>query len=134
MRKITPDKEKAKSMLKMSEKIEQRIEATEMEKFPSQVLTDYYDILHNLMEGISSAEGFKSDGKGSHKKLIDWTATEYELSESERQFLNQARKYRNRISYEGFSINSSYLERNKEKIESIIEKLKGILKDKISKE
>lgn len=131
MRKITPDKEKAKAMLKMTNKIELRIKHTEIEKFPSQVLTDYYDILHNLMEGISSADGFKSEGKGAHKKLIQWTASEYDLSESERRFLDQVRKYRNRISYEGFTIDSSYIKRNEEKLEEIIEKLKEILKEKI---
>lgn len=131
MRKITPDKEKATAMLKMSEKIEERIQDTEIGRFPSQVLTDYYDILHNLMEGISSADGFKSEGKGTHKKLIDWTTSENDLQENERQFLNQIRKYRNRISYEGFSIDSNFLERNQEKIQKLIEKLKTMLRKKI---
>ena len=41
--------------------------------------------------------------------------------------MEQLRKYRNRISYEGYSIDRNYLERNEEKIEKTIEKLKELL-------
>jgi len=41
MRKITPDKSKAKSLIKMSEKVIERIKSTGPEKFPTQSLKDY---------------------------------------------------------------------------------------------
>lgn len=128
MREIKQDKEKAKALMKMADKIEERIQKTDVEEFPSQVLLDYYDILHNLMEGISSTHGLKSEGRGAHKKLIDWVTSEYDLSESERRFLDQVRQYRNRITYEGFTLNPGYLKRNKERLEEITGKLREILK------
>ena len=45
------------------------------------------------------------------------------LSESDRQFLQQIRDYRNRISYEGFMINKNYIIFNRDKILYIINRL-----------
>ncbi len=132
MREVTPDKEKARSLLKMAKRTKERIKSTEIERFPSQVLMDYYDTLHYLMEGISSADGCKSEGKGAHKKLIQWTASEYDLRESEKHFLDQVRRQRNKISYEGFTVESEYIKRNLEKFEGIIEKLKEVLESKVN--
>lgn len=128
MRKITPDKEKSKSLLKMAEKSLKRLKETDTKKYPSQTLRDYYDILRQLMEGLASLEGVKSQGKGAHKKLIDWISNEYNLKENDRHFLQKMRKYRNRIEYEGFSIDFSYLERNETRIEDMIQKLKEKLR------
>lgn len=129
MRRITPDREKAKSLAKMVEKIEKRIEETDKEKFPSQVLKDYYTATKQLMEALAASEGVKSSGEGAHKKLINWVAEEYNLKESERQFLQQMRKYRNRITYEGFNIEYGYLERNQDRIENVMEELERELED-----
>ncbi|MCJ7479038.1 MAG: hypothetical protein MUP63_02560 [Candidatus Nanohaloarchaeota archaeon QJJ-7] len=113
----------------MVEKIEKRIEETDKEKFPSQVLKDYYTATKQLMEALAASEGVKSSGEGAHKKLINWVAEEYNLKESERQFLQQMRKYRNRITYEGFNIEYGYLERNQDRIENVMEELERELED-----
>ena len=131
MRKITPDKEKSKSLLKMAEKSLERLKETDKKKYPSQTLRDYYDILRQLMEGLASLEGVKSQGKGAHKKLIDWVCEEYNLKESERHFLQKIRKYRNRIEYEGFSIDFSYLERNETRIDDMIQIFKEKLRERV---
>ncbi len=120
MRKITPDKEKAQSLLKMSRKTKNRIKNTNIEKFPSQTLKDYYNVIRQLMEALSCLEGIKIEGKGIHKKLIDWTMEEYSFPENHRVFLQQLRRRRNRISYEGFFIEEHYLLRNQEKLEKVI--------------
>lgn len=83
------------------------------------------------MEALSSLDGVKSEGRGAHKKLIDWVADKYNFWEKERIFLHQMRLYRNRISYEGFSIKTGYLKRNEEKIEQIIKKLKKTAKENL---
>lgn len=128
MRKVNPDPEKAKSLVKMSKKIKNRIDETNLEKYPSQVMKDYYEILKQLMEAIASLDGVKTKGKGAHKRLIDWIAKKYNLPERDRQFLQQIRVYRNRISYEGLSIDVGYLKRNKGKLEGFIRKFREIVK------
>lgn len=131
MRKVNPDPEKAKSLVKMSKKIKNRIDETNLEKYPSQVMKDYYEILKQLMEAIASLDGVKTKGKGAHKRLIDWIAKKYNLPERDRQFLQQIRVYRNRISYEGLSIDVWYLKRNKGKLERFIRKFREIVKKRL---
>ena len=54
----------------------QRLDATEQEKYPSNTLTDYYDILHKLMEARTLDAGIKTKGEGAHQQLIDYLAKE----------------------------------------------------------
>ena len=66
MRKVSRDKSKASSLVAMSVEIIERIETTDKERFPSQVVRDYYDVVHQLFEALASLEGLKFDGQGSH--------------------------------------------------------------------
>lgn len=132
MRKVTPDPEKARSLRKMSGKILDRIEETDDEEFPSQVLQDYYDVLHQLIEAIANLDGVETGGAGAHQNLINWFADEYDVSEDVREFLQQLREYRNRISYEGFFVKAEYLERNEDRISSINDYLYDVLDGKLS--
>jgi len=127
MREISPDLEKARALKKMSENILERIEETDEEKFPSQILRDYYDAIRQLMEAIASLNGVKSEGISAHQQLIDWIVDEYEFSEKKRQFLHQVRKHRNRFEYEGHFVDEGYVKRNKSEFNEIIRKLKNIL-------
>lgn len=124
--KITPDKQKAKALLKMAEITLERLEKTELERYPSNSLVDYYEIIHKLLEAIAFQEGIKIKGEGAHQELIDFIAKEYQLGEQARQFLQQLRDYRNKISYEGFMIHKQYISMNQKRIKAIIIKLKKI--------
>lgn len=121
--KIRPDLQKAKSLSNMAKITLERLSSTDMKKYPSNALCDYYDVVHNLLEAIACKQGVKVRGEGAHKELIDYVAKRYGLEEGTRRFLQQMREYRNRISYEGFVVKENYLSANKEKIESIIETL-----------
>jgi len=123
----TPDKEKAKSLKKMSDEILRRVDDTDREKFATQVVEDYYDVIHNLLEAIAISMGKKVKGRGAHAQLISLICDEFGIEESREEFMQSMRKYRNRISYEGFFIDDNYLERNEEKIREIIKELKRIL-------
>ena len=101
----------------------QRLNDTDIEKYPTNTLNDYYDIIHKLMESITLSKGIKFKGEGAHKELIDHIAKILELEEQTKQFLQQMRDYRNRISYEGFTIHKNYIKLNKNKILEIIKKL-----------
>lgn len=117
---ITPDREKANSLLAMAKTTLQRLKETDKNKYPANTLTDYYDSLHKIMDAIASIEGIKFRGEGAHQELIDHICKEYKQKESTRIFLQELRNYRNRIAYEGFTITSEYIKTNSERIEQII--------------
>ncbi len=119
--KIEPDKQKAIALKKMANITLERLSQTDLEKYPSNTLTDYYDIIHKLMEAISLTNGYKSKGEGAHQELIDWIFKELKLSEQTKEFLQQMRDYRNRITYEGFTVHKNYITLNLKEINKIID-------------
>ena len=121
--KIKPDKQKPASLKKMAEITLQRLNKTDMDAYPSNTLLDFYDSIHKLLEATALKEGIKIKGEGAHQELIDYVAKQGKFDEQTRQFLQQMREYRNRISYEGFMVNRNYIELNKEKIQDIIRHL-----------
>ncbi len=128
IKKITPDKQKAQSLVTMAKITLERLEKTEITIYPTNSLVDYYEIIHKLLEAITLQKGIKIKGEGAHQELIDYVARKYSFDEQTRQFLQQIKDYRNRISYEGFMIQEQYLTENQEKITKIILKLKEIKK------
>ena len=121
--KIRPDKQKSESLINMAKVTLVRLESTNMKKYPSNTLKDYYDIIHEIMESLTLKEGIKIKGKGAHQELIDYISKQYKFTEQERIFLQQIRDYRNGISYEGFMINPNFISNNENKIRTIIDKL-----------
>ena len=111
----------------MAEKTIERVAETNIAKYPSNTLKDYYDAIHELLEAIALIEGIKFSGDGAHERLINYVAKNYLLQEGERQFLQSLRDYRNKISYEGLFIDSDNLVRNQDKIKIIINKLRAII-------
>ena len=122
------DKDKAISLLNIAKTTFERLENTDIEKYPSNTLIDYYNIIHNLMESLCSIEGIKFIGDRSHYELIKYICTSYNLDE---RFIQQLRDYRNRISYEGFNIQKSYITQNKDSIDKIIKDLKVKIEEKL---
>ena len=126
--KVKPDKQKSESLKKMAEITLKRLNDTDMEKYPSNTLLDYYNIMHKLMEALTLKEGTKVKGEGAHQELIDYVTKQKKIDEQMNQFLQQMRDYRNRISYEGFMIHKNYIDLNKEVIRRIIKHLFNQLK------
>jgi len=126
--KITPNKEMAKSILKMAALIEERIKLENKENMTSLIISDYYEIIKELITAILLLDGYKTL---SHKDLIDYLKEKYlEFSQNEISVLHKIRTLRNRIVYEGFLIESHYLNRNEDLFKLVIEKLKKIIKGK----
>src|SRR3989338_8629827 len=113
---ITPDGQKSELLRKMAEITLERLGKTDMEQYPSNTLLDYYDAVHKLLEAQTLREGVKIRGEGAHQEIIDYLANQKKIDEQTRQFLQQMRDYRNRISYEGFTIHENYIRLNKAKI------------------
>ena len=120
---VKPDKQKAESLKKMAEITLQRLHTTDLLLYPSNTLVDYYDIIHKLLEALTLQEGIKIKGEGAHQELIDYLVKQKKIDEQTRQFLQQMRDYRNRISYEGFMIHQNYITLHKERIQKIIKHL-----------
>lgn len=123
---ISPDKQKSEALKKMAEITLERLEETEITKYPSNTLKDYYDVIHELLEAITLSNGIKFKGDGAHKELIDYVSKVYNLGDQTRQFLQELREYRNRISYEGFMIRKNYITLNLEKIKEIIKTIQEL--------
>ncbi|MFH1823509.1 MAG: hypothetical protein ABH817_02230 [archaeon] len=125
--KITPDKERAKSILKMVSLIENRIKIQDKKKMAALILVDYYEIIKELLTALLLIDGFKTL---SHKDLINYFKKKY--SKVQDSFiLDNLRGLRNRVAYEGFFIDPSYLSRNENSFKSIIKILKDLINKKL---
>ena len=123
--KITPNNERVKSILEMVLLIEERIMVQNKKKMASLIISDYYEIIKELITAVLLKDGYKTL---SHKDLIDYIKERYDdFSHHEISVLDNLRILRNRISYEGYKIDISYLERNEDLFKSIIRKLKKVL-------
>lgn len=118
--KTRPDRQKSNSLIKMAKITLERLEKTDMEKYPSNTLVDYYDVIHKLMEALIIRTGIKVKGEGAHQELIEHIAKQKIIDEQTRRFLQQMRDYRNRIAYEGFMVNKNYISLNNARIKNII--------------
>ena len=118
---IQPDKQKSHALKIMAEVTLERTNETDVSKYPSNILVDYYDIIHKLLEAITIREGIKIKGEGAHEELINYVAKNHGLDEQTRQLMQQMRDYRNRISYEGLMISKNYVLLNEKKIKELIE-------------
>ena len=124
--KITPDKEMVKSIIEMVSLIEDRIKIQDREKMASLIISDYYEIIKELITAVLLFDGYKTL---SHKDLIDYVKEKRkDFSEHEISVLDNLRVLRNRVTYEGFKVEPSYLNKNESLFKSIIVKLKKIIK------
>jgi hypothetical protein len=117
------DVQKANALLNMANITLKRLNESDKEKYPSNTLTDYYDIIHRHFEAVACKEGIKMRGEGAHLELIDYVCKKYKFGESTRMLLQELRDLRNRISYEGFIVNKNYIKNNGARIEAVINKL-----------
>lgn len=130
--KITPDKEKARSILKMVDTTLDMITAIDKNKFPSNITKENYEIIRELISVVLLLDGYKTYGEGSHKTLIDYLNLNYvEFTEYELKMIDDLRIIRNKIAYDGFFVKEDYLTRKKENISNIISKLKKIIENKL---
>ncbi|MBU2634129.1 MAG: hypothetical protein KJ674_02705 [Nanoarchaeota archaeon] len=130
--KITSNKEKAKSILKMVDTTLEMIKQIDKLKFPSNITKEYYDVIRELISIILLLDGYKTVGEGAHKKLIEYLESNYkQFTKHEISIIDDLRIIRNKISYNGFFVNEDYIERNLNYFYNIIKKLKGLINKKI---
>jgi hypothetical protein len=129
--KVTPDKEKVKSILYLIKERENFTSSIDYKKFPTNATENYYEIIKELANALLLLSGLKTTGEYAHKDLIDFLINYKEFTESDILFMNDLRIKRNNSSYEGKNIESSYLENNKKRIIELIDKLKKEIRKKL---
>jgi len=127
--KLTPDKEKARNIIKMVSLIEERIKNQDKIKMTALIIADYYEVIKELITAILLIDGYKTL---SHKDLVDYLNINYsEFSKYEISVLDDLRILRNRIAYEGFFVESHYLSRNEVLFKQVILKIKDLIAKKL---
>lgn len=129
---ITADKEKAKSILKMVHTTLEMVKQIDKSKFPSNVIKEYYEVVRELISIIILLDGYKAIGERAHKKQIEYLEKNYtEFSKSYLILIDDLRIIRNKVAYDGFFVKESYVDRKLGDISKIIDKLKGIVIKKL---
>ncbi|MBI2144301.1 hypothetical protein HYU17_04095 [Candidatus Woesearchaeota archaeon] len=96
--KITPDRERAMSIMKMAETTLELVKSLDAAKFSSNIVKDYYDTIRELLSIVALLDGFKTQGQGAHKKLIEYIGRAYKLlSEHELSLIDDLRIARTRL-------------------------------------
>lgn len=127
--KIEPDFEKAKSLAKLANLREKKLNTFDLEHESSLVVECYYEICKELITALLFSDGYKTL---SHKALIDYLEKYYsEFSEHDVFLLNSLRKKRNSIVYEGVFVESFFIKKNQKEIYDIIIKLNKLLTRKL---
>jgi hypothetical protein len=130
VRKVKPDKELARSILKM---VNVRMDALKLElerrdQFASLVVEDYYEIIKEILTALMAIDGYKTL---SHEVLIGYLKEFYpEFSDAEIILADELRRLRNKISYGGFFITADFVERRISEIDALTQKLLGVLQKK----
>jgi hypothetical protein len=83
------------------------------------------------MVAVSYFDGFKATGENAHRDLIDYFSSYRALTNEEISLVNDLRIKRNRLMYEGKDIELVYLRNNKDRLLSIINKLKELVQNKL---
>lgn len=127
--KITPDKQKAQSIMKMVDTTIEMIKVIDAGKFSSNVTKEYYDVIRELLSVILLLDGYKTYGEGAHKKLIEYIQSNYkEINEYQISLIDDLRITRNKIAYDGFFVDNDYIKRKIKDIHIIINELRDIIK------
>lgn len=129
--KVTPDKEKVKSILELIKEREDFVSSIDHEKFSTNATENYYEIIKELASSLLLLDGLKIIGEYAHKDIIDHLINYKEFGESEVLFMNDLRIKRNNSAYDGKKVEPIYLINNKKRILELIEILKRTIKNKL---
>jgi hypothetical protein len=132
---ISPDLERARSLFKMSESSKESIlrmlKVFNLQEDQTWIAKEYYEVIRQLVSSIMLIDGFKAIGENAHKETLDYLRNYHEFTEQELILLHDLRIKRNQGMYEGKFIKSPYIERTKDKIDKIIDKLKKLLRERL---
>jgi hypothetical protein len=129
--KISPDKEKARSMIKLIDDRMKFINSINNPEFSTIIAENYYEIVKELASAIILLDGFKAIGEFAHKELFEFLSKYKDFEEFEIALMDDLRIKRNKSCYEGKKIEYSYIENKGRDLKRIIGKLKLLLNKKL---
>ena len=125
IKKIEVDKEKIKSIRKMSNIRLRVIRNIELDDETASIIaTDYYEIIKELLIALLIKNGLKSD---NHECLISFFKNKFPQYEYEVGIIHSLKNVRNRVSYDGVFVKKEYIDSNKMEFEHIITILHELL-------
>jgi hypothetical protein len=132
---ITPDSERARSLLRMAET---RLDAIKLFKpdkikFSSKIVEEYYGAILELITAIMCLDGRKvsSDAKNNHMITIEYLKSYKEFWQAEISLIDEVRKKRAGITYYGRDVEPEYIDRKEKSLIDVINKLKSMVKKKL---
>lgn len=129
--KVTPDREKARSILKMVRTSQEMILTIDSGRFPSNVTKEYYEIIRELMSVLVLLDGNETYGEGAHRDLIEYLKGE--MSSQDISLIDELRTIRNKIAYDGFFVTADYISRKQSRILEIVGRLQTKIESKLKK-
>jgi len=130
LNKVFPDKEKAKSLLKMAVVRKKSVDSLDM-KYVTIISENYYEIIKELSTALFLLNGIKYVGVNAHKEMIDGLKRFSVFGEDEILVLQDLRIRRNNSQYEGEPFSESYIENKRKVLNLIIDKLKKLVEDRL---
>ena len=129
---VTPDKPKAKSILKMVDNTLKMINELDESRFPSNVVKEYYEVIRELASIIMLLDGYRVFGERAHKKLLEYIEKNCkEFGGSDISLMNELRVLRNRIAYDGFFVKEDYVIRKKAHILDVVKNFMNIIENRM---
>ena len=124
---ITPNKARAASILRMVEPTLEMISTLDANRFPSHIVREYYEALRELISIRLLLDGYIVKGEGAHKHMIHYLGEKNLLPLEDRKLIDELREIRNHISYDGFFVEAAYLQRKRLPILDVVTKLKKLI-------
>jgi len=128
VRKQSPDKLRAGALIKEAElsynyllEIEEKIGIHE--RNANHIIKNAYDAIMELVRAQMHMKGYGSSGQGSHEAEVSFLRN-LGLPDSEVQFVNQMRYFRNGITYYGKQFDKDYAEKVLKFFKKIVVRLK----------
>ena len=119
----------ARNLLKMARiRLEDNKRREKTEDNISLIVESYWEVIKQMITSLIKLEGYKCY---SQECLISYLKQKQKFSQGQISLLNQLRKLRNDIDYEGEFLDKDYLDRNEENIEEIVEELENSIKNRI---
>ena len=129
IKRISVDLERPKAILNSVLLREKFLKDKDEREFASIFIETNYEIIKELITALMYLNGYKTL---SREYLISFLSKFYkDFSEYEIDLIDKLRITRNKISYEGFLVESDYYLNKRKDIKSIIEKLKQIVINKL---
>lgn len=126
---VQKDFEKVTGLVKVAKA---RIKALKQIKIDEQtstiIIEQYYESIKELLTALLLANGKKSK---NHEKLIEYFKKHYDYK-YESQIIEELRKYRNKINYEGIFVKPEYLKKNKLEFNHIFSVIAELVEHQLS--